>query len=680
MKRSTRILGCGLLLVFAAAAQTPQQLFEQGLVKERSEGKLQEAIQLYQRAAAAAGKDRALAARALVEAGQCYQKLGNLESRKLFERVVKDYGDQKESVALARAGLRSDPAAPRTGVVVRQVWTGPGVDVYGTISPDGHYLSFVDWSTGDLAIRDLKTGDNRHLTNKPKGVREHAEWSAISKDGKQVAYSWFKGEAGPPDWRYQVRVASLSGEANPRVLFDSEEVQNISPYDWSPDGKWLAVGIKRKDHTAQIGLLSTAGGELRVLKTVDWRGSDRIHFSPDGKFLAYDLPASDAGLQRDIFVMATDGSREIAAVVDPNQDLVLGWSPDGRQLLFSSDRTGTMSLYTLPFADGRIAGPPKLVKTDIGNFETPMGVSSAGALYLGRTGVNHDIALATVDWPRGTLSAASITNLSRSAGSNFRPDWSPDGKELAYLSNASRGGVDRTLQILAVDTGQHRELQPRLSFFDSPRWSPDGRSFLVQGTDLKGRQGIFRVDAQSGEATTLVQTEVCGSAEWAPDGRKIYLTCRRDGQSALLERDLESGRERTLITRRNLGFTYVSPDGRSILTKTIDTGTRIQTAVLVPADGGEAKELMRGNPDQGVLLEGWTPDGKAVVIDKASGKTHEFWRVPADGGAPQKMDLDLHGIETGEPLRFDPTGRRIAMTAMGASKSEVSVIENFLGK
>ena len=57
-------------------------------------------------------------------------------------------------------------AQPSDGIVNRQVWIGPGADIEGAPSPDGKFLSFVDWDTGDLAIRDLETGTNRRLTNK----------------------------------------------------------------------------------------------------------------------------------------------------------------------------------------------------------------------------------------------------------------------------------------------------------------------------------------------------------------------------------------------------------------------------------------------------------------------------------------------------------------------------------
>jgi hypothetical protein len=78
-----RIVLYSLMAVALAAGETPQELYQKALVKERSEGKLDEAIQLYRRAAETAGKDRALAANSLVQLAACYEKLGNTESQDL---------------------------------------------------------------------------------------------------------------------------------------------------------------------------------------------------------------------------------------------------------------------------------------------------------------------------------------------------------------------------------------------------------------------------------------------------------------------------------------------------------------------------------------------------------------------------------------------------------------------
>jgi Tol biopolymer transport system component len=367
-----------LMAVALAAAETPQELFQKGLVKERSEGKLDDAMQLYRRAAEAAGKDRALAAKALVQLAACYEKLGNLESRRIYERVLREYADQKEAVATARARLGGDAAARNLGPATRRMWTlPPRGEIYsGTVTHDGRYVAFVDWAPehhGDLFLHDLMTGASRRLTNtagpgSPSPDDQFAEEYSISRDGKQLAYTWFDGKKD----RYELRIIDLQGTGIPqfRRLFDNEDIFWIAPYDWSPDGKSLAVSLHRRDRSAQIGLVTVPEGSLRVLKSVDWRGPSKMFFSADGRYLAYDIPARETSVQRDVFLLAIDGSSEIPAVAHAANDELMGWSPDGKRLLFTSDRTGSPGLWTATFMDGKPQGGPELVKRDIGELNS----------------------------------------------------------------------------------------------------------------------------------------------------------------------------------------------------------------------------------------------------------------------------------------------------------------------
>ena len=93
------------LVASGAAAQSGHDLFQQALVKERAEGNLQEAIDLYERIAREFPDDHALAAKALVQMGQCYEKLGKSEAKKAYERVIRDYADQAEPLQVARTRL-----------------------------------------------------------------------------------------------------------------------------------------------------------------------------------------------------------------------------------------------------------------------------------------------------------------------------------------------------------------------------------------------------------------------------------------------------------------------------------------------------------------------------------------------------------------------------------------------
>jgi len=261
------------------------------------------------------------------------------------------------------------------------------------------------------------------------------------------------------------------------------------------------------------------------------------------------------------------------------------------------------------------------------------------------------------------------------------PRWSPDGRQLAYISSADRGGRD--LAILSVDSGRHREVHPKLSFFNRARWSPDGRSFLIQGTDLKGRRGWFRADSESGDVEMLL-TQSAANVEWSHDGKKIiYVTQTGRGISAIFERELESGKERQLVSPPVAGFTFVSPDDRWIATVGRDPVNNARFAMIIPADGGESRELVRQQGDEQIGVFGWTPDGRSVIVARTpTGKATEFWIVPIGGEPGTRLAFEMNGLEIDPrlPFRFDDGGRRVAIQVTGPSKGAVSVVENFLSK
>src|SRR2546428_13361517 len=93
------IVGMLALASGAVLAQSGNDLFQQALVKERTEGNLPEAIKLYQTIVQKYGSDRKLAAKALFQMGQAYEKLGSAEARKAYERIAREFADQKEVAA-----------------------------------------------------------------------------------------------------------------------------------------------------------------------------------------------------------------------------------------------------------------------------------------------------------------------------------------------------------------------------------------------------------------------------------------------------------------------------------------------------------------------------------------------------------------------------------------------------
>lgn len=679
--RTTRLvvaLSATIAVVSAAQGDTARTMLEGARKMEVVDGDLNGAIKRYQAIVAQYAKtDRATAATALVRMAECYLKLGDAEARTIYARVIREFADQGEAAAMARARLGGGVAVATAAKGDRAVWTGPNVDMTGRVSPDGRFISFVDWSNGRLMMRDVATNVDRALTAAAPNL-QRAQWSAMSKDGKQIVYEWVGARA-------EVHIAALpgSGFLEPR-RFIVANAASFSPFDWSPDGRWIATAFDLTDGTGQIGVIAVADGSFRNLKSVD-RGvvakltnPTSIFFSPDGKYLAYDRPPTGTSQQRDVFVLAIDGSRDIPAVVHGANDFVMGWSPDGTRLLFRSDRAGSWGLWAQPFADGAAQGAPELLKSDIGR-SVSLGVTASGALYLYKRISTRDIAIATIDLEAGKLLGPPVGFPQGFVEGAQNATWSPDGKYLAYLVTCDNGCI----AIRSVATGQVRRLAPTLSDVRGQSWSPDGRSLLVGGRDVRGREGMFQIDVQSGEAAAVMSDGLTGLAGWSPDGKKVYFS-RSD---AVVERDFASGSER--VVHREAGpvnYTQLSPDGQYVFrVSRFDPSTQSASLLLVPVAGGQPRELFRVTTSEGFMpgpFE-WTPDSRAVLAIKNVGSRRELWLVPVAGGPHRKLDIDPNiwmaestgGRDRGFSL--SPDGRSIAFQ-MGKSASEVWALENFL--
>ncbi len=572
------------------------------------------------------------------------------------------------------------------GTVVSRIWAGPDTDTFGAVSPDGKYLSFVDWTTGDLAIRDLATGTNRRLTNKgsweeaPGVEAEHSIWSP---DGKQIAYEWYTEPSG-----YQLRLISLD-DPTPRVLYRCDNPQDyIEPSGWSPDGKQILAILGRKNANDQIALVSVADGAVRVLKTFS-RDVDVAHagISPDGHYVLYDHRQSEHSLARDIAMLPIEGGQETPLIEHPADDLALGWTPDGRHVLFSSDRTGTLDFWLVPVAEGKPQGAPELVKSSAGRIRS-IGFTRKGAFYYGVSGRQEDVYVVKLDPETGRVLEPPRKLIKRNEGFNRWPEYSPDGKYLAYVSESGntpyRGS--RTLFIHSLETGDDREFSRQLTkagltYVGWPRWSPDRHSIL-----LVDHAGIYQVNLQTGNVVHVVRSggRMVVGFSWSHDGKVLFYgrQDRTNGLFQLVKRDLQSGNEEVLdsVAQVERAAVAASPDGRWLSTMVGDR----QECILkvIAATGGVAKELYTFKREGGSLpgFHIWTSDGNYILFlrNRPQGDKWELWRIPVAGGEPQRLGLEWPRVML--QLSAHPDGQHLAFSAWSAPGrfSEIWVMENFL--
>ena len=662
----------------AQKSQSADVLFGAALHQEEVEGNLEAAIASYKKLLVEFPGNRLLAAQAQLHIGMCYEKLGEAQAknaRSAFELVVREYGDQAAVAAEARAKLAAlagaGGASGSSTLAVRRVWSG--ADVTGKVSPDGRFLSFTDWgSGGNVAIRDLATGESRRLTNTGSltGPGGFAEPSVPSPDSKNVAYAWVNSSNGSAD----LCVVGLDG-SKPRVLRAAGDgVRGHIPLAWSPDSRHLLAEFEKTDGTRDMMLVAVADGSTKLLKAMGKGRSPGGVFSPDGRYIAW---ATREGLS--LFELQT--GTELPLIPDGSNHSVLGWAPDGRHILFSSERSGSADAWLVAVAGGKALGEPVFVKKDWGFL--PMGFTRSGAFYYAVNNNVGDVKIAEIDPVSGNV--VSPPQSASQRGNTWAPAWSPDGRFLAYILARE---PNRTVIVRSLDTGEEREFEVgerTIGMGASLHWLPDGKAVAVPAFEPGKGESLARVDVQTGQVTTLIALPSgSGFPQFDLDGNTVYYVkppaIPGGNAGRVVARDLKSGQEVDIIAKPGLFRCIVSPDSRRLLIGVNEKGTLILS--VMPAAGGEAQELLRIGGEKDVPFWGtpwWTPDGRYIAFLKGvKGKTPDewqLWRVAAEGGEPQRMGLTV-GRQMGG-LRPHPDGRRLATTDFKVNL-EVWVMENFL--
>ena len=656
--------------------QSGQDLLQQALVKEQADGDLRAAIAIYQRIVRDFAGDRVLAAKALMQLGRCHEKLGDAEARearKAYERVVREFGDQTAMAAEARARLAALAASPATykpELAVRRIWSWDA-DLSGSASSDGRLMAITDWSTGNIAIRNLATGEMRRLTKTGELPKSpvFGQAAKFSPDDRQVAYAWT--DTGS---QFSLRVIGADGSGL-RTLCSESNV-NVIPATWTPDGKSIVATVNRTDEagritSTQIATVSSESGALRTLTSSGRIGPSGISVSPDGRFLVYAQAQADG--KPDIFAISLQDGREAKLVEHPAADTSPIWTPDGRRVLFVSDRTGSAGLWAQEVVDGQAFAPPELVRSETGTI-SPMGFTTSGVLIFGVTTRVSDVFVATFDLQAGRFLDKPVPVSQRIAAGRSLASWSPDGKHLAFLTRPP----GNTITIRTIASGDERDIPFDAAAVRSLEWFADGTALVVSGLDNRRRGSVFRVDVRSGAVSSILRREdmTASKASVTSDGRSLlYLGYRRGGGSAVVIRDLQTGQERIIAESPSATGMAVSPDGKLIAVTTLADGR--EALAVMPVAGGARREIYQAERERSIHGAGspiWTPDGSRLLCSVMFQDNVELLLVPVGGGEPVKMRAPMTGLTN---VSFHPDGRRVAFAA-GQERDDLWVMENFL--
>ncbi len=489
-------------------------------------------------------------------------------------------------MALARFGMMR-PASVDTEARVRftPFTSEPGNEVEPALSASGR-LAYVARGADARAHLFAKSTPEARPVQLTSGVdREYAPvWSP---DESQIAFAQLTTGG------CTIRIAAADGSrARDLMPCASTETYKMS---WSPDGQTLALtaGAATFSSPAHIEIVDVRTGARRAATNPPPAhiGDTDPAFSPDGRRIAF--VRSVSGGLGDVFVAPLDGGAA-TRVTDDNADIMgVGWEPDGRHLVFSSDRTGGISLWRVPIAGGE----PALLAGGGAKVKHPSVATRAGSIAYEEW--HYDINLVE----RATENGAADMRISPTSDRwNFHPQISPDGRRVAFQS--TRSG-EYEIWIAGRDGRDARQATSSHSYKSMPRWSADSRT-LVFSSRAKGRTALVALDADTGLARTILdETTTASAPSWGHDGTFVYFGSPRSGTWQIW-RVAASGGAPSPVTTAGGYAALESLDGRWLYYTRLDRPGLVRRALSGPANEVVVTDKVRAEdwPNWGVLDRG----------------------------------------------------------------------------
>ena len=399
---------------------------------------------------------------------------------------ARDHGGRLGTV-LALSALSPFVQGQNGDVFLAPAAGGPAVKLverasYPAWSPDGQSIAFQSDRSGhwDIWTVPARGGEPRPLTA-DADIDYQPSWSP---DGKWVAYASVVRQA-----LGQLKLVASDGSGATRVV--KVPAQAIVSPTWSPDGAWIyfAAGTTVTASTNSLSRVSVASADAQTPLVQRLTLGASADVDPDvaasGRRLAYgsvryapDLWALD---------VATGVQRQVTSTscLEDYPDV----SPDGRTLVFHSDRTSEARLYTLEL-DGSGLQPISGDGATMPRW-SPDGRSVA---YMRRGPDGIAVAVQAV----GDLTVRELVSVANSAGGMQGPVWAPDGRSLAYGHTTGDSWSIRVVDL----AGKSREVAAPGGSVMFPTWSPDGTRIAFQ-REKDGPRAIWVAPSDGGEARAI---------------------------------------------------------------------------------------------------------------------------------------------------------------------------------
>jgi Tol biopolymer transport system component len=534
---------------------------------------------------------------------------------------------------------------------------------------------------------------------------------SFSPDGNQVAFSW-DGEK-QDNWDVYVK---LIGTPGPPLRLTTDPGPDWSPA-WSPDGRWIAFCRQGADQRAAILVIPALGGSPRKITEVQGPTYETsttyrpaFAWSPDGVYLVVSDKVDPAGPWA-LFLVAVESGARLPLTSPPREagfgdfpvafapdgqtiafmrdftwdvrDLFLlpfngapttlqeprrlttgrpvrqaAWSPDGKDLIFSSGSVGNSAGNLWRVHVNGSAPPERLPFGENGIF--PAISPQTGRLAYARGQEDASIWRIEPGNPEGAVrNAASAIPLVQSSRIDHNAQYSPDGKRIVFASDRSGNSE---IWVCDADGTNQFPLTSLGAFSGTPRWSPDGER-IVFDSNKEGNFDIYVTPASGGKPLRLTTNPTRDSVpSYSRDGKWIYFASDRGGDLQVWKVPAVGGNEMQ-VTKRGGFVAFEAPGDKTLYY----TKSEISSLWSMPSDGGQERRVVETVhnrsfviPETGVYFIA-TPSSMAFH-DFATNKTRtiyttdKIWR----GGLSVSAD-----------------GRWMLYTHLDSEDSDLMLVENF---
>jgi len=481
---------------------------------------------------------------------------------------------------------------------------------------------------------------------------------------------------------FMVLGGNVAEAKRPMTFDDLMKVQRISDPQVSPDGRWIAYVQGAVDFGANkvvkhIWLVRAEGGEPKQLTTGD--GSDsRPRWSPDGESIAF---ISARGGKSQVWIIPVNGgeARQLTSISTEADGVT--WARKGDALLFTSQvypDCGDDACNKKRLEDAEKSKVKARIIDELlfrhwdawrdGKYTHLFTVSAQG-------GTPRDLTPGAVDSPTWFLDAPDGY------------DISPDGTEVCFTSNHSGGSriawtTNNDLFLVSTQGGEAKNITKDNPGSDaSPQYSPDGRyiAYTSQArdgyeSDLLRLRVYDRQTASIKDLTTGFDQWVSSFA-WAPDRNNIYFTAPEHAQQPVFKTSVSKPKVEKVLGGMN-DDVQVAPDGKSLLL-TRSSLTQPAEIFRVPASGGTPVPLTSANA--ALLAELDLSPAESVATQGALGAEIQSLLVKPPAFDANKKYPAIVLVHGGPQSAWDDAWSYRWNAQMFASRGYVVIMTNFHG-